>query len=120
MNWERDLKVVSLVHQVIQVRRVDGCFRFRYPIDCTTYLSLSALAVKQCVVMIADKQDTEDAREHNKRRIVVRKVPLGVWLLEKLGLCNCCPRTRCACMRRSIVSARVTHKRRFIKAFMRS
>jgi len=117
MNWERDHKVVSLVHQVIQVRRVDG---FRYPIDCTTYLSLSALAVKQCVVMIADKQDTEDAREHNKRRIVVRKVPLGVWLLEKLGLCNFYPRARCACMRRSIVSARVTHKRRFIKAFMRS
>lgn len=112
MNWERGHKVVSPVHQVIQVRR-------RYPIDCTTYLSLSALAKKQCVVMIADKQDTEDAREH-KRRIVVRKVPLGVWLLEKLGLCNCYPRARCACMRRSIVSARVTRKRRFIKAFMRS
>jgi len=57
--------------------------------------------------MIADKQDTEDAREHNKRTIVVRKVPLGVWLLEKLGLCNCCPRARCACMRHSIVSATI-------------
>ena len=29
-----------------------------------------------------------------ERTIDGRKIPLGTWLLEKLGLCNCCPKAR--------------------------
>ena len=30
-----------------------------------------------------------------ERTINGRKIPSGTWLLEKLGLCNCCPKARC-------------------------
>jgi len=44
--------------------------------------------------MIADKHNTEEVGR--ERTIDGRKIPLGTWLLEKLGLCNCCPKARCA------------------------
>lgn len=52
----------------------------------------------------AEQSDTDEAgvesrlAAHGERRVVVRNVPLGTWLLEKAGLCNCCPRIRCVCM----------------------
>ena len=46
------------------------------------------------VLMIADKHSTEEVG--TERTINGRKIPLGTWLLEKLGLCNCCPKARCA------------------------
>ena len=47
--------------------------------------------------MIADKHSTEEVGA--KRTINGRKIPLGTWLLEKLRLCNCCPKARCAFVR---------------------
>ena len=48
----------------------------------------------------AEQSDTDEAgmdrlvAAHGERRIVVRNIPLGTWLLEKAGLCNCSPRIR--------------------------
>ena len=44
--------------------------------------------------MIADEHNAGEVGA--ERMIDRRKIPLGTWLLEKLGLCNCCPKTRCA------------------------
>ena len=49
------------------------------------------------MLMIADKHITEEVG--TERTINGRKIPLGTWLLEKLGLCNCCPKARCAFVR---------------------
>ena len=43
--------------------------------------------------MIADKRLTKEVGM--ERTINGRKIPSGTWLLEKLGLCNCCPKARC-------------------------
>ena len=55
------------------------------------------LLVGLVVLMIADKHITEEVG--TERTINGRKIPLGTWLLEKLGLCNCCPKARCAFVR---------------------
>ena len=47
--------------------------------------------------MIADEHNAEEVGAD--RTINGRKIPLGTWLLEKLGLCNCCPKARCAFVR---------------------
>ena len=64
--------------------------------QCLIILAYFHFLVSLIALMIADKHNAEEVGA--KRTINGRKIPWGTWLLEKLGLCNCCPKARCVFM----------------------
>ena len=67
------------------------------PVDLVVLFEQQGCSAVQsaCVdkIMIADNRCTK--KVGMERTINGRKIPSGTWLLEKLGLCNCCPKARC-------------------------
>ena len=100
-GWARDKVTPTLLRVTRFTAFVLGgvacaTIRLRVYISCAVShnFSIFSLFRRPDCFMIADEHNTEEVGA--ERMIDGRKIPLGTWLLEKLGLCNCCPKARCA------------------------
>ena len=102
-GWARDKVTPTLLRDKIHGLRARGCGLRDYQAQCIyNYISCAvshnfsvfSLFRRPDCFMIADEHNAEEVGA--ERMIDGRKIPLGTWLLEKLGLCNCCPKARCA------------------------